>query len=370
MIKIFGGTEIGFTEGPHLYKRNGWYYLLTAEGGTSYGHACTLARSRSLFGPYEVHPENPLLTSVKDRRKLTTLENEEKDPFPALHPGLQKAGHGSLCEGKGDEWILAHLCSRPLPGTTYCPLGRETALQKVVWKEDGWPYLLEGNNPKTSVVFSGPEIEAKRQHEFRDDFDRSKLNPHFQTLRIPPDALISLSERPGWLRIFGAESIASPFRQGLIGLRVRSFRFYGETCLEFAPENFQQMAGLLLRYDEQNQYYLRVSREEGRNLNTIGLLIFNDGEFTMAVQPEQILPGNRVFLAVTMEERNIQFSYSLDEKEWQPLGPVLDSAKLSDDHIDPMGFTGMFLALGCQDLGGLRSFADFDYFMYKELKDG
>ena len=78
---IFHGTNLMVTEGSHLYKRYGWYYLLVAEGGTSYKHAVTLARSRKIDGPYEVHPQNPILTAWGK---------------PELE--LQKTGHASWVE--------------------------------------------------------------------------------------------------------------------------------------------------------------------------------------------------------------------------------------------------------------------------------
>ena len=102
---IFKGSPIRLTEGPHLYKRNGYYYLLTAEGGTEYEHAVTLARSHDLLGPYELHPQNPILTSSGK---------------PEL--SLQKAGHASLVETQGGEWYMPHLCGRPLSGTNRCNL--------------------------------------------------------------------------------------------------------------------------------------------------------------------------------------------------------------------------------------------------------
>ncbi|MEO1993419.1 MAG: glycoside hydrolase family 43 protein, partial [Pirellulales bacterium] len=126
---IFTGSPIRLTEGPHLYKRNDWYYLLTAEGGTEYDHAVTMARSKNLYGPYEVHPKNPILTSAG------------KPDSP-----LQKAGHASLVETSTGEWYMPHLCARPLPGSKYCNLGRETAIQKVEWLEDEWLYLEGGGN--------------------------------------------------------------------------------------------------------------------------------------------------------------------------------------------------------------------------------
>jgi xylan 1,4-beta-xylosidase len=190
--EISKGSHLGVTEGPQLYKRAGYYYLLLAEGGTGYNHAATLARSRNIEGPYEFDPEYPL---------LTTIDNPE-------HP-LLKAGHGSLVQTQGGEWFMAHLCARPLPGRMLCPLGRETALQRVEWTEDGWLRLAGGGKlPQVKVPSPG-----LREHRFpeppeKDDFENGELNTHFQTLRIPAEeSWLSLSERPGYLRLRGQESL-------------------------------------------------------------------------------------------------------------------------------------------------------------------
>jgi xylan 1,4-beta-xylosidase len=103
---IFKGTPIGFTEGPHLYKRNGYYYLITAEGGTGWGHAVTMARSRELTGPYELHPDAHILTS----RHRPDAE-------------LQRAGHADLVETQAGEVYMVHLCGRPLRNRGRCTLG-------------------------------------------------------------------------------------------------------------------------------------------------------------------------------------------------------------------------------------------------------
>src|SRR5690625_4073287 len=97
IYNIFKGTELGLTEAPHIYKHNSYYYLITAEGGTRFEHAVTIARSKSLLGPYEVDPENPMLTSSNK---------------PELE--LQKAGHASMVKTKEGDWYLVHLCGRPL----------------------------------------------------------------------------------------------------------------------------------------------------------------------------------------------------------------------------------------------------------------
>ncbi len=118
---VFAGSPHGLVEGPHLFKRDGFYYLTTAEGGTGYDHAVTMARARSIDGPYELHPDVHLITA--------------KD---APEARLQRAGHGQLVETPHGEVYHTHLCSRPLPGLRRSPLGRETALQKCRWDPDGW----------------------------------------------------------------------------------------------------------------------------------------------------------------------------------------------------------------------------------------
>ena len=113
------------TEAPHVFKRNGWYYLTTAEGGTGYDHAVTLARSRSVLGPYETHP---------DRRVMTARF--------APDARLQRVGHGQYVETADGRAFHTFLCGRPLAGR-FCTLGRETGLAECVWRHD-WLYLAGG----------------------------------------------------------------------------------------------------------------------------------------------------------------------------------------------------------------------------------
>lgn len=361
---IFTGTDIKLTEGPHLYKRNGWYYLLTAEGGTEYEHAVTFARSPSINGPYEVHPANPIMTSVRDRKGLDAEQDRNKIQNH-LHRGLQKAGHASICEWNKNEWIMAHLCGRPVKGTNCCPLGRETALQKMVWKEDGWLYPVS-DKPEITVTFSGPDLEKSINNSSETGFDKEKLGPEFQFSRCPPGNSLSLTERKGWLRLYGRDSIISPFTQSLVARRVQSLNCYIETCMEFSPRHFLQMAGLLLKYDEKNQWYLRMSYDEKLKENTLGLLVYEHFAFSMPLEKEVIIRGSRVYLAVKIEEQKTRFYYSTDKKKWEQIGPGLDTYKLSDDYVEPLGFTGLFAGLACQDMNNRSIYADFDYFLYKE----
>ena len=351
---IFKGSSLGLTEGPHLYKRDGFYHLMVAEGGTGYNHAVTMARSRSINGPYELAPSSPLLTS-KDHPELP----------------LQKAGHGSLTDTPSGEWYLAHLCSRPLETGMlgHCILGRETALQKVEWNEDGWLRLVGGKNtPEQSVPAPRLAPHPWPKEPEKDDFDSEDLNPHFQSLRIPVTSdWLTLTERPGYLRLKGQESLLSRFRQSLIARRLQAFHAEAETCVEFEPDHFQHMAGLIAFYDVKHWVYLRVSHsdENGRNLQLISC---DAGQYD---EPSEEIPlaadQQRVWMQVHFEHQTFHFSYSLDGQSWQRLGPDFESRKLSDDYANNLGFTGAFVGLCAQDLAGTRKSADFDFFRYTEL---
>lgn len=350
-FNIFKGTELGLVEGPHLYKKNGYYYLLTAEGGTRFKHAVTLARSKALIGPYEVHPGNPVLTAWMD---------------PALE--LQRAGHGSLVETQNGEWYLAHLCGRPIPSRGRCILGRETAIQKMVWGEDDWIYLEDGGNaPKVTVPAPDLKEVLWEPEKTRDHFDNEVLNINFQSLRVPLDeAALTLKERPGYLRLKGRESLGSKFNQSLIARRQQAFHYTAETVIEYNPENFQQMAGLIALYDINNYFYLNITFDEvkGKVLNIVNC---EAGNFDEPLSEKISITGwERCYLKVEVDYHLLQFYYSYDEKEWIKIGQAFDASILSDEYTEPNRFTGAFVGLCCQDLSGQRKPADFDFFEYIE----
>ncbi|MFW5787868.1 MAG: family 43 glycosylhydrolase, partial [Halanaerobiales bacterium] len=317
---------------------------------TGYNHAVTIARSKNITGPYEVHPENPILTAKDD----------PDNP-------LQKAGHGDLVETSTGEWYLVHLCSRPLTKRGNCNLGRETAIQKIIWKND-WPYLDKDNNtPEVQVAPPDlPEVTWSAEPE-KDDFDNNKLNIHFQTLRIPlSEDMMSLKERQGYLRLKGKESLSSLHSQSLVARRQQSFYYTAETCLEFEPDNFKQMAGLVCYYNTSMYYYLYISynEESGKFLN---LITCDNKKFEEPLSEViNLTDVDRVYLQVQVDYDKLQFYYSQDGKEWIVIGPVLDAGKLSDDYVEGHAFTGAFVGMCCQDLSGQSKPADFDYFVYKE----
>jgi xylan 1,4-beta-xylosidase len=336
------------TEGPNLYKRNGWYYLLLAEGGTGWNHGISMARARTITGPYELDPQPSVLTTRDD-----------------LSWPLQKAGHGELVQTPAGEWWLAHLCSRPLPPERRCTLGRETALQRVVWTDDGWLRLAHGG-VKPAVELPRPSgLEPHRWivAPARNHFDQPVLDVEWQTLRVPADeSWLSLTERPGWLRLRGRESPSSLHEQSLLAMRVTSHRIRAETRMEFAPTRFTQFAGLVVWYDTRTHAYLRVTCVEERG-RVLGVIVSDDGAYD-ELKASEIEVGDwpAVYLRAEVDHTCLQFFASADGARWVTVGPALDASKMSDDYGTGLHFTGMMIGLAAQDLNGTRLAADFDYF--------
>ncbi len=368
---IFRGTALGFTEGPHLFKRGRWYYLIVAEGGTGYAHAMTMARSRRLGGPYEIHPHNPIMTAWN-----TDLP-------------LQKAGHGQLVETAEGEWYGAFLCGRPRHGQ-FCILGRETALERGAWREDEWFYF-DSPNPRLEVP--GPKLAAPavavrkvargakktaRPYQFgqaaqRDDFDARTLGLEWNTPREPLGDKASLAARPGWLRLYGQPlNIESNRGQAFVARRIEDHGFEAATLMEFKPASDlviggPQEAGLVCFYSHTNYLWLRVTQDE-----TLGPIL----ELMRRSGPELTVEGRipvrgwrRFHLRVTARNDRYQFAAGRDGKKWIEVGPAQDGTLLSDESSDRFGFsfTGAFVGLVARDMTGGRRSADFDWFDYRRV---
>ncbi|SHH45131.1 glycoside hydrolase family 43 protein [Clostridium grantii] len=349
VTKIYKGTSIGLVEGPHIYKVGEFYYLMTAEGGTSYEHSVTVARSRSVLGPYQTHPNNPLVTSY------------EKDVY------LKKAGHASMCKNNNDEWFLVHLCGRPLPGTNRCVLGRETSIQRLVW-QDGWPYIASENgpchDPQDFIEVEG-NIAKLEKNEIKYTFDNNDFLNDFQTLRVPLGNLMTIEENPGYLRLYGRESLMSCHVQTVVARRQTDFSFEAETKFYCNPESFHHMAGLTYRYDEKNQYFFRVSFDEDDQKYSLGLLWADRGVFKL--EEIGIDYYESITLKVVVNYDKIKFYYAIKDKFVEFPGEY-DSSILSDDYVEPMGFTGAFVGMQTIDMRHQKFYADFKYFNYKEIK--
>ena len=354
---IFRGTDLGFTEAPHLYKREGWYYLVTAEGGTFWDHTVTMARSRSLGGPYELHPDAHIL-SARHRPDLP----------------LQKSGHADLVETQDGRTYMVYLCSRPLPNRGRSPLGRETAIQPMEWRADGWLYTVGPNVGVPQLEVPAPDLPP---HPFpaapaRRDFDEPTLPIEFQWLRSPfPDELFSLTARKGHLRLFGRETLGSFFAQALVARRQQAHCYGASTVVEFEPEHYQQSAGLICYYGGNKFHYLYVCHDEQAGKHVRAMSAFPEGPVADAFTPPIPVPsGKRIELRAEVDWSRLRFAYRVEgvDKDWRWLPEQFDASILSDEATAPgaPNFTGAFVGMACQDLAGTRRSADFDWFEYRE----
>jgi xylan 1,4-beta-xylosidase len=265
---------------------------------------------------------------------------------------------------------MVHLCGRPVKDD-YCNLGRETAIQRCEFTEDGWLALAGGGNAPALTV-PGPDIP---EHPFsapapRDDFDAPQLDVRWNTLRVPAEeAWLSLQERPGYLRLRGRESMSSMHRQSHVALRQQAFSCSAETAIEFEPQHFQQMAGLIVYYDTKDYLYLRITHDETLG-KCVGIIRSRDGVYEDTLTADIALPpGASVALKVVIDREFAQFYYRAGESDWEKIGGPMEIYHLSDDFPAYIRFTGTFIGMCVQDLSGTLRAADFDYFEYRELPE-
>ena len=226
-LDIWTGTGGADPEGPHIYKINGYYYLLISEGGTSQCHMITMARSKNIMGPYESCPRNPVLTN----RSL---------PLP-----VRAVGHADLIEAHDGSWWAVCLGIRTVPYPDRHHLGRETFLTPVRWDKDMWPVF--GNNGSIDLNMEAvclPEVKYPEKKS-RDDFSKSNLDLSWNFIFNPDDTLWSLQEKKGWLTLKGNEvGLSDNDTSAWLGRRQEHMNCTARTKLLFRAEANGEEAGL------------------------------------------------------------------------------------------------------------------------------
>lgn len=359
-----------FLEGPHIFKRNGWYYLFSADTGTGEGHGQTIQRSRNVWGPYGMYRAD-FMERTADNEAYSILTSRHHEDIL-----LQKSGHCDLVETPEGEWYAVHLCGRAMDrrnpadalrfaGERRYMLGRETAIQKMKWTEDDWLVMADGSTTPKEYVEEpcGHQTAEKPQAETdRDHFDKTVLDPEYQSLRIPmTEHYLSLTERPGYLRMYGRSGLSSKFSQTLIAKRLTGFDMDISTKMEFEPEVFKQMAGLILLYDTDNYLYLHVSMDEDCG-KCITLLKAENKKYEYLTDYIPVYSGLPIYLKAEMQNGYIDFSYRVEGCEWQKIAEHIDGSFMSDEACNEGWFTGAMAGICCQDLTGFGKHADFDWF--------
>jgi xylan 1,4-beta-xylosidase len=360
---VFEGVK-GVPEGAKMYRRNDWYYLMIAEGGTGYEHQVTMARSRSVWGPYTVHPDNPILTA-------SGTDNP-----------IQRAGHGDMVRVDDRAWAFVYLASRPVGH--YSILGRETFIARGEWGADDW-FRLDSRAPLTEVPDFGPATSDSGTgfQEARDEFDAPEPGLCWNSPRLPLGDRIDLRTRPSWLGLRGTPScFHSLNRPTLLAQRVRHLSFRAETLMDFRPQQPGQWAGLICYYDTRRFFACcRLLDSRGRDTVTVlGRYGVTYG-FDLATGVPLETNSSLVRLVVVGDGLRFRFGCATPgeneairwidaEAECRFLSDEYAEETEPPDPIPTFGFTGTMVGLGCFDATGTADTAYFDYFDYQGDQDG
>jgi len=240
--------DVIWPEGPHLYKKDGYYYLLHAEGGTGPEHSISVARSKELFKWFEGCPRNPIFTH----------RNLGKD-YPIIY-----AGHGDLVDDSNGNWYIVMLASRPCE--RHCSLGRETFLAKVIW-EEGWPVINPGVGKLTDdVELPFEPYTFGEEYEQHDEikFFSKELDQRLVGIQKRDEKIYSLTARPGFLRLFTRpEKLNELGYPSYLGLRQKDYQFKFSAGIDFVPANEEESAGVVLYQNQYNHLAVEIILENG-----------------------------------------------------------------------------------------------------------
>lgn len=316
-------------EGPHLYKRDGWYYLMCAEGGTGPQHSEVVARSRTVWGPYVAYADNPILT--------------QRDLPDARAEAVTNAGHADLVQGRDGSWWAVFLASRNYGGTHY-NTGRETYLLPVQWK-DGWPTILGHATPIPRIVqapswMTNDATQAPLSGNFhwRDEFDAQRLDPSWMQIRVPKTPWADLTSKPGTLTIHPlAESPDTLRNPSYLAHRQQHLAFDAGVQLE-APQRAGVAAGLVTLQNETHWFFLGAHRVK-RQLEVF--LQERNGETEKILAHATLQPTTDLQLKIDADKGAYSFAYKTDHGTWQWLRRDADGSILSTDVAG--GFVGATL---------------------------
>lgn len=347
MRRIWAGTGGIWPEGPHLYKINGKYYLMIAEGGTSYDHMVTIARSDSPWGPFESNPNNPILT----HRHLPE------------HP-IQALGHADLVRA-ADGWYLVCLGIRP-QGGRFHHIGRETFLAPVAFNQDGWPVV--NANGTMELQMQAPSIPAHPwpRPPAKDDFDSDRLAVQWNFLRNPYDDDWSLTARRGFLRLNGsAVTLSDRDSPAFVGIRQTDLTCVASTLLGFEPTSENEEAGLVVMGNDKHYYQIGITTRTGKRQVFFRKVL--KGQVQGEVQYMDA-PAGPVVLSVKAFPLYYEFYFGPASGPSQQLGMAL-TKDLSVEAIgfeDGMCFTGAYFGMYATGNGSRSTRpADFDWFEYR-----
>ncbi|AEI42946.1 glycoside hydrolase family 43 protein [Paenibacillus mucilaginosus] len=339
---LWKGTGGAHPEAPHLYKINGLYYLMIAEGGTEYGHMVTIARSSDPYGPYEPCPHNPILS------------------HRSLKSSLQAMGHADLVQAHDGSWWAVCLGIRPVSYPMRHHLGRETFLAPVTWTPNGWPVI--GKEGRIEPVMEAPKLLPVRWPDkpVRDNFDEGRLRYDWTFLRNPKENSWSLQGYPGHLALKGNQAtLDDASSPAFVGRRLCHFSCSAAAAVDFQPVHDGEEAGLTVYMNEKYHYDLVIKERSGSRMvlfrRTVGL---------MRTETWHDCGAGTVVLRI--EARPEVFTFFIQQDELGPVEVGRGETHLLSTEVAG-GFTGIFLAMyaSASRTTGQSTPALFDWFDYE-----
>ena len=333
------------TEGPHIYKVNGWYYLMMAEGGTEYQHHEVITRSRHVFGPYEPCPYNPILAH-KSRKGHE----------------IQATGHADLVEDQNGNWWCVFLAYRNFSKALLHNLGRETFLAPVHWTEDGWPIVGDGGHVELKMDGPLPQQPEPVCHDIQWDFSSDKMDLRFEYTRNPDMANYTLDPGSGTLTLTGTEvTLSVPCSSPTI-LSTQQPSFFTETVVAMdAAKTSADRAGISAFYNNDYHYDLYLSRRD-RKLFAGFTKAIHDMTVEIARVPLETEDDEIRLIMKTDREK---YSFYVQAGQTEPLFMGSGhNAGLSTEGTKTMTFTGTMIAMFAEKGQGV-----FRSFSMKELPD-
>lgn len=328
-------------EGPHLYKINGTYYLMCAEGGTGVHewHSEVIFKGETPFGPFVAYEGNPILTQLN-------LDPARENPITC-------AGHADIVEDGNGQWWAVFLADRPFK-EDYENLGRETHMLPVSWTEDGFPVILPAGEAVPLIVrhegVKRGENVTFGNFSIHDDFSGSKLSDAWMTLRTPATEHYSLSDKPGYLSLYCSEEKSTGVHTpSLVVRRMHHHKFTASTRMYFNPQTETEAAGMLLFKDESHQYFLKVTLGSITLRKIESKLNFIPGQRPERIDASEDLASAQaegykfIDLKITSDGETFAFWYAPDGKEWTLLADGVDATYLTT--LSAGGFTGTVIGL-------------------------
>ncbi|MBS2099326.1 glycoside hydrolase family 43 protein [Carboxylicivirga linearis] len=329
-------------EGPHMYKINDYYYLMSAEGGTGYEHREVIQRSKSPYGPFDPSPYGPVITNM----------NHPESPFQAI-------GHADLVQLPDDSWWLVCLGIRP-QGGKFQHLGRETFLAPVTWTEDGWP--IAGTNGMMDTSYVVPNLPEHKWEKapVRDDFDAVTLGLDWTFIRQPYGNDWSLTGRKGYLRLNGsAITLKEMDSPAFVGRRQSALNIAASTKMSFTPTADNEEAGLVIRANDANHYALVVTQKDGKRVVKFRRVL----EELLEDEIYTAIPDGDVVLRITATPLEYQFWVQAKGFETS----LIASAPTKDLSTEKVGgFIGVFIGMYASGNGQANTNpADYEWFDFE-----